>query len=330
MAYYNLDKRKTEKLLNKETKFNLDIGSTPKELKDISYKFYLQNIDNKHYNTSSTFPKTIPDLNFGEVNNLEKRYFTQSTEDLKSRMEIQSDFLNQQEEEIKKSLQRRKEVSQVEEIQKLFDSGLLPDKTDFFSEENQDYIRTLKASGKYQEVIKDKRLEQVTNRQDEKERMLEEKLSVVIDTLLRENSPQVINETISNAVTIEIQKLFSNLTLKQQINLSRKAIEQTKKELERLKQLNIIESLGGKGGTGTGRGKEPPQEPPTKKEMEDRLVHLRGERKTYGNKGDMNYIKRKIEGGVQTENEMARKQMYDELTEQINELERAIANYPFR
>lgn len=327
MAYFNLDDKRTERLLNKETKFNLDFGSTPKELKEISNKFYLQNLINKEYNTSKTFPKTIPDLNFGEVRELESRYFSQDTEDLKARMEIQSDFLNQQEEEIKKSLQRKKEVSQVEEIQKLFDSGLLPDKTDFFSEENQDYIRTLKASGRYQEVIKDKRLEQHTNRRDEQERMLEEKLRVVVDTLLRENNPEVINQTISNSVSTEIQKIFSNLTEAQQLNLARKAIQQTKEELERLKQRDIVEALGGMG-AGAGDKKQSSKEP-TLEEINDQITLLRGERKRVGNKGDMNYIAKKIEKGTQTENEIKRKQIYDELTEQINELEARLRRFPF-
>jgi hypothetical protein len=327
MAYFNLDDKRTERLLNKETKFNLDFGSTPKELKEISNKFYLQNLINKEYNTSKTFPKTIPDLNFGEVRELESRYFSQDTEDLKARMEIQSDFLNQQEEEIKKSLQRKKEVSQVEEIQKLFDSGLLPDKTDFFSEENQDYIRTLKASGRYQEVIKDKRLEQHTNRRDEQERMLEEKLRVVVDTLLRENNPEVINQTISNSVSTEIQKIFSNLTETQQLNLARKAIQQTKEELERLKQRDIVEALGGMG-AGAGDKKQSSKEP-TLEEINDQITLLRGERKRVGNKGDMNYIAKKIEKGTQTENEIKRKQIYDELTEQINELEARLRRFPF-
>jgi len=327
MAYFNLDDKRTERLLNKETKFNLDFGSTPKELKEISNKFYLQNLINKEYNTFKTFPKTIPDLNFGEVRELESRYFSQDTEDLKARMEIQSDFLNQQEEEIKKSLQRKKEVSQVEEIQKLFDSGLLPDKTDFFSEENQDYIRTLKASGRYQEVIKDKRLEQHTNRRDEQERMLEEKLRVVVDTLLRENNPEVINQTISNSVSTEIQKIFSNLTETQQLNLARKAIQQTKEELERLKQRDIVEALGGMG-AGAGDKKQSSKEP-TLEEINDQITLLRGERKRVGNKGDMNYIAKKIEKGTQTENEIKRKQIYDELTEQINELEARLRRFPF-
>lgn len=329
MAYYNLDKKRTEMLLNKETKFNLDMGATPQELKDISYKFYIQNLDNKHYNTSKTFPKIIPAYNFEEVRKIQQRYFTESTEDLKAKMEIQSDFLNQQEEEIKNSLQRRREVSQVEDIQKLFDSGLLPDKTDFFSEENQDYIKTLKASGRYQEVVKDKRLEQATNRQNEKERMLEEKLQVVINTLLRENDPSVINTTISNAVFSEIQKIFSNLTEKQRLATAGKVIEQTKAELERLKQRNVIEALGGAGG-GAGAGGEPPQAPPVRDELQSRLDHLRQQRKEIGSKGDMNYIDKKIEKGTQSKNEMERREIYNDLTEQIKELELAIRNYPFK
>ncbi len=279
MAYFNLDKKRTEMLLNKETKFNIDMGATPQELKDISYKFYIQNLDNKHYNTSSTFPKIIPAYNFEEVRKIKQRYFTESTEDLKAKMEIQSDFLNQQEDEIKKSLQRRREVAQVEEIQKLFDSGLLPDKTDFFSDENQDYIRTLKASGRYQEVVKDKRLEQQNNRQDEKERMLEEKLQVVIDTLLRENDPSVINTTISNAVITEVRKIYSNLTEKQQLSTAKKTIEQTKEELDRLKQRNIVEALGGVGaGAGAGavrKGREPTQ----REEIQDSITHLQQQRR---------------------------------------------------
>ena len=64
MSYYDLRNKRTEQLLNKETKFQIDMGSSPQELKDISYKFYLQNLYNKNYNTSSTFPKIIPEYNF--------------------------------------------------------------------------------------------------------------------------------------------------------------------------------------------------------------------------------------------------------------------------
>lgn len=319
MAYYNLDKKRTERLLNKETKFNLDIGSTPKELKEISYKFYLQNLENKHYNTSKTFPKTIPRYNFREVERIQQQYFTDTAEDIKAKMEIQSDFLNQQEDEIKKSLQRRREVAQIEEIQKLADSGLLPDKTDFFSEENQDYIRTLKSSGRYEEVVKDKRLEQQNNRQEQKERMLEEKLQVVIETLLRENDPSVINTAISNAVSTEVRKIYSNLTEKQQLATAKKAIEQTKEELARLKQKDIVEALGG--AAGAGAGKEPPQNPTQREEIQARLDHLKQMRKEVGSKGDMKYIGRKIVLGTKiTKSEEERKERYDNLTEQIKDI----------
>lgn len=329
MAYFNLNNKRTEKLLREQTKFNLDIGSTPEELKEISYKFYLQNLENKEYNTSRTFPKTIPDVNFGEVAILEKRYFSQSTEDLKAKMEIQSDFLNQQEEEIKNSLQRRREVSQVEDIQKLFDSGLLPDKTDFFSEENQDYIRSLKASGRYQEVIKDKRLEQQNNRRDEKERKLEEKLSVVINTLLRENNPEIINTTISNAVTTEVSKLFSNLTERQQLTLSRKVLDQAKAELERLKQRDIRDAVGGGAGSGgAGKGDITPIQ--RRDELIARIDHLKQERRQIGSNNDIKYINRKKERGDKlSENEEERLVLYRDLSQTIKDLEQSLARFPF-
>ena len=330
MAYFNLNNKRTEKLLREQTKFNLDIGSTPEELKEISYKFYLQNLENKEYNTSRTFPKTIPDLNFGEVAILEKRYFSESTEDLKAKMEIQSDFLNQQEEEIKNSLQRRREVSQVEDIQKLFDSGLLPDKTDFFSEENQDYIRSLKASGRYQEVIKDKRLEQQNNRRDEKERKLEEKLSVVINTLLRENNPEIINTTISNAVTTEVSKLFSNLTERQQLTLSRKVLDQAKAELERLKQRDIRDAVGGSGGAGSGTGKGDITSIQRRDELIARIDHLKQERRQIGSNNDIKYINRKKERGDKlSENEEERLVLYRDLSQTIKDLEQSLARFPF-
>lgn len=327
MAYFNLNNKRTEKLLREQTKFNLDIGSTPEELKEISNKFYLQNLVNKEYNTSKTFPKTIPDLNFGEVRDLQNRYFSQDTEDLKAKMEIQSDFLNQQEEEIKKSLQRRKEVTQVEDIQKLFDSGLLPDKTDFFSEENQDYIKSLKASGRYQEVIKDKRLEQNNNRLQESERMLEQKLSIVVDTLLRENNPEVINNTISDAVSTEVSKLFSYLTEKQQLSLAKKAIEQSKIELERLKQRDIRDALGGGVGGDVGKGKGTPQ---SRDEIQSRIAHLKQERKSIGSSNDIKYITRKQERGEKlSENEEVRLTLYADITNTIREFENQLTRFPF-
>lgn len=324
MAYYNLDKKRTERLLNKETKFNLDIGSTPQELKDISYKFYIQNLTNKKYNTSSTFPKIIPDYNFEEVRNIQNRYFTESTEDLKAKMMVQSDFLNQQEEEIKKAFQRRKDITRIEEIKKLNESGIvLPEGVDFFSEEGQSIIRSeaSKYKGGYDEYLKDKGLAQQRNRMEENERKLEEKLQVVITTLLRENDPRVINETISNAVVGEISKLFSNLTEKQQLNLAKKVDQKTKEELQNRKQKDVLEALGGAGaGAGVG-GKEPPQTPTQREEIQARLDHLKHERKQIGSKGDMKYIGRKIVLGTKiTKSEEERKERYDDLTEQIKEL----------
>ena len=157
------------------------------------------------------------------------------------------------------------------------------------------------------------------NKLDTQERQLEQKLDKVIESLLRENDPRIINETISNAVVNELRQIFSQLTDKQQISLSKKVIEKTTEELTKRKDKNILDALGGAGASAVEVESVKSQET---EEIKSRIEHLKQERKKVGSVSDIKYIDRKEQAGEKlSQSEIDRRERYKELSDAIDSLE---------
>ena len=231
MAYSNIKDENFKAI----TKFNVSIGLSEEEKKQLNLEYTRKNIILKRYAGSGLdFPKRIPKYNEDKVLEISDRYFKTDEDDIQLEAELQRDFINSKN---KDALERKlalEEQKKIKEIKDLNDAGIvLPDGINYFSEEGRAYIRSeaSKHPNGFNEYIKDKVKAKEEQRLIDMEKTIAKNIARAIDGILNLTDPTAINIALKNIVNKEIDPLA--LSDQQKTLLKFKTADLCRKEYNR-------------------------------------------------------------------------------------------------
>ena len=212
MAYSNINDENFKAITN----FNVSIGLSEEEKKQLNLEYTRKNLIQKRYAGSGLdFPKRIPKYNEDKVLKLTDRYFKTDTDDIQLEEELQRDFINSKNRDLMERKLALEEQKKIKEIKDLNDAGIvLPEGVNYFSEEGRAYIRSeaSKHPKGFNEYIKDKVKAKEEQRLINDELRMAEILDKFIEKMINEdNDPSYINQRVSKVIDELFEENIANL-----------------------------------------------------------------------------------------------------------------------
>ena len=231
MAYSNINDENFKAITN----FNVSIGLSEEEKKQLNLEYTRKNLIQKRYAGSGLdFPKRIPKYNEDKVLKLTDRYFKTDTDDIQLEEELQRDFINSKNRDLMERKLALEEQKKIKEIKDLNDAGIvLPEGVNYFSEEGRAYIRSeaSKHPKGFNEYIKDKVKAKEEQRIIDMENTIAKNIARAIGGILNLTDPTEINNAIKDIVDGEIDPL--SLNAQQKALLKYKTADLCRKEYNR-------------------------------------------------------------------------------------------------
>ena len=210
MAYSNINDENFKAI----TKFNVSLGLSEEEKKQLNLEYTRKNLIQKRYAGSGLdFPKRIPKYNEDKVLEISDRYFKTDEDDIQLEAELQRDFINSKNRDLMERKLALEEQKKIKEIKDLNDAGIvLPEGVNYFSEEGRAFIRSeaSKHPKGFNEYIKDKVKAKEEQRLIDMENTIAKNIARAIGGILNLTDPTEINNAIKDIVDGEIDPLSIN------------------------------------------------------------------------------------------------------------------------